>query len=147
LGDADTDTPLIYGDYYFIESLKRFNDVFNQTTLTYIPPTNFTGTDTFTYQACDSGGNCATATVTVVVSPAATNIFAAQISLAPDTHWPTISFPTSTGQLYYVQYRDDLAAGAWSILATNLAGSGAALSVTDTNPAPRRFYRVGAWLQ
>ena len=92
------------------------------------------------------GGDCATATITVVVSPAGTNAFAAQISLASDTRWPTISFPTVTGQFYQVQYRDGLAAGPWSILATNLAGSGDALSVTDTNPVARRFYRVGAWL-
>jgi hypothetical protein len=51
------------------------------------------------------------------------------------------------GPFFHVQYRDNLAVGAWSILATNLAGSGAALSVADTNPPARRFYRVGAWLQ
>jgi rhamnogalacturonyl hydrolase YesR len=137
---------LIYGDYYFIEGLQRYKAIYSQTAVTYVPNTNFCGTDSFTYQVCDSGGNCATAMVTVVVSPAATNMLATQISLAPATRLPTITFPTSTGQFYHVQYRDVLAAGAWSILATNLAGSGAALSVTDTNPAARRFYRVGAWL-
>ena len=146
LSTSEIDVSLIYGDYYFIEALKRTKEIYSHTTVTYIPDTNFCGTDLFTYQVCDSGGECATATVTVVVSPAATNVLAAQISLAPDTHWPTISFPTLAGQFYHVQYRDDLAAGTWSILATNLAGSGAALSVTDTNPAARRFYRVGARL-
>ena len=145
--DAQTDASLIYGDYYFIEALKRYQEIYNHTTLTYIPDPDFYGTDTFSYQVCDSGGNCATATVTVVVSPAATSSFAAQISLAPDTRLPTISFPTLAGHFYHVQYRDDLTAGPWSILATNLAGFGAALSVTDTNLAARRFYRVGAWLQ
>jgi hypothetical protein len=144
--DAQTDASLIYGDYYFIEALKRYQEIYNHTTLTYIPDPDFYGTDTFSYQVCDSGGNCATATVTVVVSPAATSSFAAQISLAPDTRLPTISFPILAGHFYHVQYRDDLAAGPWSILATNLAGSGVALSVTDTSPATRRFYRVGAWL-
>ena len=66
--DANIDTSLIYGDYYFIESLKRFNDLFNQNTLTYIPAANFTGTDTFTYQACDSSGAVSSATVTVSVA-------------------------------------------------------------------------------
>jgi unsaturated chondroitin disaccharide hydrolase len=146
LWDQELDVSLIYGDYYFLEALKRYREIYNQTTVTYVPDTNFCGTDSFTYQVCDSGGECVTATVTVVVSPAATNVLAAQISLAPGTHLPTISFPTLTGQFYHVQYRDDLAAGPWSILATNLAGSGAALSVTDTNPAARRFYRVGSGL-
>ena len=144
--DWEIDVSLIYGDYYFIEALSRYEKLYRQTTLSYTPDPGFVGTDTFIYQVCDSGGDCATATVTVVVSPAATNVFAAQVSLAPDTHWPTISFPTLAGQFYHVQYRDDLAVGPWSILATNLAGSGAALSVTDTNPAGRRFYRVGAWV-
>ena len=147
LWDQELDVSLIYGDYYFLEALKHYREIYNQTTVTYVPDTNFFGTDTFTYQVCDSGGNCATATVTVMVSSAATNVLAAQISLAPGTHLPMISFPTLAGQFYQVQYRDGLAARPWSILATNLAGSGAALSVTDTNPAARRFYRVGAWLQ
>jgi hypothetical protein len=147
LWDQEIDVSLIYGDYYYLEALKRYREIYNQTTITYVPDTNFCGTDSFTYQVCDSGGNCATATVTVVVSPAATNAFAAQISLAPDTHWPTISFPTLAGQFYQVQYSDGVAPGPWSILATSLAGSGAALSVTDTNSGPRRFYRVGVWLQ
>ena len=143
--DLEVDVCLIYGDYYYVEALKRLTDIYSHTSLTYVPDKDFLGTDTFQYEVCDSGGNCSTATVTVVVSPAATNVFAAQISLAPDTRWPTISFPTLAGQFYQVQYSDGLAPGPWSILATNLAGSGAAVSVTDTNPAARRFYRVGAW--
>ncbi|OQW95282.1 MAG: hypothetical protein BWK79_02950, partial [Beggiatoa sp. IS2] len=39
-------------------------------TLTYTPPTGFTGTDTFTYQVCDNGtpSACSTATVAVTVT-------------------------------------------------------------------------------
>ena len=136
--DATNDTSLIYGDYYFIESLKRFNDVFNQTTLTYIPATNFTGTDTFTYQVCDSSGANATAAVTVNVG------LVAQISLSPVRRWPAISFPTSVGGNYFVQYLDSLALSAnWQILATNISGSGSVISINDTNPPDLRFYRVG----
>jgi unsaturated chondroitin disaccharide hydrolase len=136
--DVNTDTSLIYGDYYFIEALKRFNDVFNQTTVTYIPATNFTGTDTFTYQACDSSGAVSTATVTVNVG------LTAQISLSPVAQWPVISFPTSVGENYFVQYQDSLAAAAgWQILATNISGSGSVIFITDTNPPDLRFYRAG----
>jgi hypothetical protein len=138
LGDADTDTPLIYGDYYFIEALKRFNDIFNQTTLTYIPAMNFTGADSFTYQACDSSGAVSTATVTVNVG------LTAQISLSTVTHCPVISFPTSAGENYFVQYLDALVpAASWQILATNISGSGSVVSITDTNPPDLRFYRAG----
>jgi hypothetical protein len=136
--DVTNDTSLIYGDYYFIEALKRFNDVFNKTTLTYIPATNFTGTDTFTYQACDSSGAVSTATVTVNVG------FVAQISLSPETGWPAISFPTAAGENYFVQYLDSLVPdGNWQILATNIPGSGSIVSITDTNPPDLRFYRAG----
>jgi hypothetical protein len=142
LSSSEIDVSLIYGDYYFIESLKRFNDVFNQTALTYIPATNFTGTDTFSYQACDSAGNCATATVTVTVDAA--NTFFAQISLLPATGRPAISFLSATGKTYFVQYLDNLAApNVWNLLITNVPGSGAVISINDTNPPARRFYRVG----
>lgn len=137
--DYDTDTSLFYGDYYFIESLKRLNDTFNHSTLTYIPAINYTGTDTFTYQVCDSSGATATATVTVIVG------LVVQISWSPLTSQPVISFSTSAGKTYFVQYTDHLLLPvAWSILATNLPGSGAVISISDTNPPTCRFYRVVA---
>lgn len=137
--DANMDTSLIYGDYYFLESLKRYNDVFNHTALTYIPDTNFTGTDTFTYQACDSSGAVSTARVTVRVG------FVTQIALSPATDWPVISFPTSAGANYFVQYQDSISpAGGWQVLATNISGSGSMISITDTNPPVMRFYRAGS---
>lgn len=136
--DANTDTSLIYGDYYFIESLKRLNDVFDQTTLTYIPATNFTGADTFTYQACDSSGAVSTATVTVTVG------FIARVSLSPMTAQPVISFPTTFGKTYFVQYAENLLPPiSWRLLATNLPGTGSMLSVTDEPPQTARFYRAG----
>ena len=36
--------------------------------LTYSPPTNYFGTQTFTYRACDAGGLCADATVSIQVN-------------------------------------------------------------------------------
>lgn len=138
--DANTDTSLIYGDYYFIEALKRLNDLFNRTTLTYVPATNFTGTDTFTYQACDSSGTVSAATVTVTVG------FSAQISLSPGTVQPIISFPTMAGRTYFVQYAGRLSPPiSWSTLATNLAGTGSVLSITDAPPPMSRFYQVGRY--
>ncbi len=137
-GDAPTDAALIYGDYYFVESLKRLHDLYNQTTITYFPGTNFSGTDTFAYQVADSSGATATATVTITAG------LVAQIFLAPATRQPVISFPTVAGKNYFVQYRNALgSAGTWSVLATNIAGSGVFFSVTDTNWSGQRFYRVG----
>jgi len=38
-------------------------------TYTYVPNTNFNGTDEFTYQVCDTDGDCDIATVTITVIP------------------------------------------------------------------------------
>jgi hypothetical protein len=139
--DTQADASLIYGDYYFVEALKRYNDLYGQTSVTYVPDPGFLGTDSFTCQVCDSAGNCATATVNVVVGPVVPN---PAISFSPATQWPVISFQTSAGSSYFLQFATNLAPPAvWTVLATNLSGTGAVLSVTDTNPAPARFYRLG----
>jgi hypothetical protein len=134
--DANVDTSLIYGDYYFIESLKRLNDVFNQSTLVYTPQTNFTGTDSFTYQVCDGSGAVSTATITVIVGQRA------QISLSGIQ--PVISFQATTNNHYFVQSIESLPVLApWNSLATNIVGTGSTISITDSPPPLNRFYRVG----
>lgn len=139
LVDADTDDSLIYGDYYFIEALKRLNDVYGQTTVTYFPDTNYFGKDTFTYQACDSSGATSSANVTMLVG------VAPDPAVAISNGFPAISFPTSTGVSYFIQYASSLAGdAAWKSLATNIAGNGSVFSMTDTNGVSPRFYRVGA---
>ena len=138
----ETNVSLIYGDYYFIEALRRYTQVYGQTTLTYAPNTNFQGNNTFKYLLCDSAGACATGMVTVAVEPAITALISSQT--APPA--ASLSFLTTTGRQYFVQYRDDLAATSWNILATNVIGTGSATSVADTNVAPSRFYRVGVRL-
>jgi hypothetical protein len=55
-----------------------------------------------------------------------------------------LSFTTTNGPLYDVQSTTDLVSGAWSTIATNLAGTGGVLTYTDTGGAtvPKKFYRV-----
>jgi hypothetical protein len=36
---------------------------------TYVPDSNFNGTDTFSYQLCDVDGDCDTALVVITVTP------------------------------------------------------------------------------
>jgi hypothetical protein len=134
----EVNVSLIYGDYYFVETLYRYAQIYNRTTVTYTPEPGFQGTDTFTYQTCDSAGNCSTASVTVDVQP-----FSVRISMPPTTPFPAIVFPSPVGPSYFVQYQDDLGAGAWNLLATNLTGNGTNTTVLDTNLAVRRFYRAG----
>jgi unsaturated chondroitin disaccharide hydrolase len=134
----EVNVSLIYGDYYFVETLYRLAQIYNRTTVTYTPKPGFQGADTFTYQACDSAGNCSTATVTVNVQP-----FAVQLSMPPATPYPAITFPSPVGPSYFVQYRNDLVTSAWNSLATNLPGTGTNTTVMDTNPVVQRFYRAG----
>ncbi len=142
----EVDVSLIYGDYYFIEALQRYAEAYGRTNVTYTPDLGFTGTDTFTYQVCDSGGNCSTGTVTVlVVGTNAIPAFNVQVSM-PMTQRPRISFPTVSNHIYEVDYADNLMPPIqWNPLAPYLTGSNAVISINDTNSEPQRFYRVKAW--
>ena len=52
-----------------------------------------------------------------------------------------ILFPSATGRLYRIDVATNLAPAVWQPLATNLPGTGAALEISDTNPAAPRFFR------
>jgi unsaturated chondroitin disaccharide hydrolase len=146
--DAEVNVSLIHGDYYFIEALWRYAEFYGRTNVTYTPNPGFTGADAFTYQVCDSGGNCSTATVTVlVVGTNAVPPFNLQISLAPVTRWAMLSFPIVSNHVYQVQYANSLTPPPtqWNVLVPFFTGSNSTISVTDTNLVPRRFYRVKAW--
>jgi hypothetical protein len=140
------DVSLTYGDYYFVEALRRYAEIYGRTNVTYTPNPGFTGTDTFTYQVCDSSGNCSTASVTVIVLDTnAVPAFNLQASLSPVTQYPVISFPAISNHLYEVDYASSLTPPQqWSILASNLIGSNSVISINDTSPASQRFYRVKA---
>jgi hypothetical protein len=135
---VQSDVCLVYSDYYFIEALQRFALTYGRSSITYIPDTNFSGVDSFQYQACDSSGATATATVTVTVG------LIPRISSSPATDQVTISFPTLAGKKYFVQYVNDFSSvNDWSNLATNIAGSGSVVSIMDATSQMNRFYRIG----
>src|SRR5262249_35773310 len=54
-----------------------------------------------------------------------------------------VSFPSISGKLYRVEYVDSIN-GSWQTLSDNIAGTGGAIQITDTNVGGRahRFYRV-----
>ena len=76
---------------------------------TYTPATNFTGVDTFTYQASDGTTNSGTAIVTICVVPAG-------LLFADDFTRPAIADPLAPWQV---------ASGAWSITNGMLQATGA----------------------
>jgi spore coat protein A len=56
-----------------------------------------------------------------------------------------VSFSTTSNRLHFVERRDDLLTGSWSMLTNNIAGDGGIKTVTDPGAAalPKRYYRVG----
>jgi hypothetical protein len=55
-----------------------------------------------------------------------------------------VSFPSVAGKFYAVEYTDSLPNATWPVLATNIAGTGGTIPITDTIPAGvvQRYYRV-----
>ena len=55
-----------------------------------------------------------------------------------------VSFPTVTGRTYRLERSDTLAAGSWTNVQDNIAGTGGTVQVTDSGGAtqPKRFYRI-----
>jgi len=61
---------------------------------------------------------------------------------ATDGHL-VISWSTQSGQAYQVEYTDDLASGAWSLLSGPLLGTGVPILVTNNLAlSTQRFFRV-----
>ncbi len=67
----DTGSTLTVTDFDSISTQGGTVAVNVNGTYTYMPPTGFSGTDTFTYTTTDSFGNVTTATVTITVTPVA----------------------------------------------------------------------------
>ncbi len=55
-----------------------------------------------------------------------------------------VGISSSTGRVYFLQYRTNLMTGAWSELRTNVPGVGGVLYLLDTNSAAGGFYRISA---
>ena len=57
-----------------------------------------------------------------------------------------ISFTTTNGVSYTVEYNNDLVAGSWNTVTNNITGTGGIVTIIDSGAAElfRRFYRVGA---
>lgn len=58
-----------------------------------------------------------------------------------------LSFPTASNMLYSVQRADTLATNAWSIIASNIVGTGMTMTNIDAGAATAasRFYRISAY--
>ena len=55
----------------------------------------------------------------------------------------TMSWPTVSGQVYQIEYSDDLRTNVWTALGSPWTGTGATLTVTnDITASAQRFYRL-----
>jgi hypothetical protein len=53
-----------------------------------------------------------------------------------------LAFDSATGRIYSTYFRTNLLQGSWEPQCTNLIGTGAQITVIDTNDWPRVYYRV-----
>ena len=60
-----------------------------------------------------------------------------------------ISFTTTNGLSYAVEYNSNLVTGIWNTVTNNIPGTGNIITITDSGAAtlPRRFYRIDASTQ
>ncbi len=70
--DSDPDGDLVASSVSIVTNGSKGTAVANVSgTVTYTPNLNANGSDTFTYRVCDSGNRCASAVVTVTITPVA----------------------------------------------------------------------------
>ncbi|HXI69435.1 MAG TPA: polysaccharide lyase family 7 protein [Verrucomicrobiae bacterium] len=110
--------------------------------ITYVPPVNFTGADSFSYTLSDARGGSSIGSVMVSVAtpPAVTNL-----SQASDRSTFTLSGSGLANQPYVLQTTSSLMPPVtWLPVTTNNAAANGAFSLTDPQAGnfTQRFYRV-----
>jgi len=114
--------------------------------LTYTPPTNYAGADSFTYTIIDSYGATANATVNVNVrATGGQNQTIVSLVSQPDGS-KFLTFAGIPGRSYNVQAAATVPSASWATLATLAAGTNGLFSFADTDATnhPVRFYRTAA---
>jgi hypothetical protein len=111
--------------------------------ITYTPPADYSGSDTFTYTVADGRGGTSLGTVTVTVREGDA-IGGNEARITPSAGGFLVRFSGIPGAAYQVQWADD-ATGPWNDLGIPLAAS--ALGIVEmedtTFPLPdERFFRM-----
>jgi hypothetical protein len=113
-------------------------------TISYTPPTDYIGPDSFTYTITDSFGANGVATINVNVrDPGQQPLTITSIVLLPDGN-PRITFVGIPGRTYVIEATANLAAPVWVAIGTNAAGTNGLFTFTDLDATnyPSRFYRT-----
>ncbi len=113
--------------------------------VTYTPPTDFTGSDTYPFTISDGNGGTATATVNVTVTAHSGSSPNIVIPPTYDNSSKTfrVTFAGIPGNTYTVETASN-PNGPWSFLKTATAGPYGLFEVTDTQslPVSARYYRT-----
>jgi len=77
-----------------------------------------------------------------ILPPAPSQPFFTGFAMPPDGS-VSLSFQTSPGHTYRVEFKNDLAAPGWMSLSGDIFATSAQTTVTDPGPpAPQRYYRI-----
>jgi alpha-tubulin suppressor-like RCC1 family protein len=106
--------------------------------LLYIPPTNFTGVDTFTYVMQDGYGLMHTGTVSVAVGVVA-NTISTEVLPGGEVQ---LGFYGTPGQPYALERTFNLGLDVWASQQTNTAAANGSLSFTNLPVGSANFWRV-----
>ena len=115
----------------------------NSGIITYTPPTNATGSDSFSYRVADSLGLSTVGLVTIINSQSATVI--TPVQMLTNGH-VVVYFAGAPGHSYTVRASADLS--GWSDIGNVTADSNGAVQFEDAaaNTLPYRFYRIAPGL-
>jgi hypothetical protein len=115
----------------------------NSGIITYTPPTNATGSDSFSYGVADSLGLSTVGLVTIINSQSATVI--TPVQMLTNGH-VVVYFAGAPGHSYTVRASADLS--GWSDIGNVTADSNGAVQFEDAaaNTLPYRFYRIAPGL-
>jgi len=112
-------------------------------TITYLPPNNYAGSDSFSYTIADAFGGTNNATVNVSISSGATPVLISQIVPLPDRNRKLVAAGVP-GKTYLIQVSRDLV--HWQTISTNVAPADSVITLNDLTATnyPSRFYRLSS---